>query len=73
MLSWLSVPAVLLLLLTFIPRVVKRTAARWIGDRLVLGVLLGVASATGQLLPAVQLASVGLIVAALFLAVRQQD
>ena len=72
-LSWLSVPAILLMLLAFLPRVVKRTPARWIGDRFVLGVLLAAASAIGQLLPAVQLASIGLIVAGLLLAGRVKD
>lgn len=71
--SWLSEPAVLILLLWLIPRVVKRTASRWIGDRLLLGVLLGVASALDQLLPGVQIVSLGLIAAGLVLAVRQQD
>ncbi|MEJ2457563.1 MAG: hypothetical protein P8Y58_05195 [Novosphingobium sp.] len=72
-LSWLSVPAVLLLLLAFVPRVVKRTAARWIGDRLVFGVLLGIASTFGLLLPAVQIASIGLVVTGLLLAGRRPE
>ncbi|MCJ2186199.1 hypothetical protein [Novosphingobium beihaiensis] len=73
LLSWLSVPAILMLLLGLVPRVVKRTASRWIGDRLLLGVLLSVASALDLLLPGVQVVSIGLIVAGLLLAGRQQN
>lgn len=72
LLSWLSVPTVLMLLLGLIPRVVRPTPARWIGDRLLLGVLLGGSAAFGQLLPGVQIASIGLIAAGLLLGVRQQ-
>lgn len=63
LLSWLSIPLILLMLLALMPRFVKGTAARWIGDRLVLGLILAVAAAAGQLLPAVQLLSIGLIAA----------
>ncbi|KHK91589.1 hypothetical protein [Novosphingobium malaysiense] len=71
--SWLSVPIVFMLLVTLLPRVVSGSAARWIGDRLVLGLALTVVSATGQLLPAVQIISIGLIVTGLLLPARSRD
>ncbi|SFF98914.1 hypothetical protein SAMN05518801_10530 [Novosphingobium sp. CF614] len=72
-LSWLSTPVVLLLLLALLPRVVRGAAVSWIGDRLLLGLALAVGSAAGQLLPVVQIISVGLIVAGLLFPLRSQD
>lgn len=71
--SWLAAPIILLLLLSLIPRVLGGKAATWIGDRLVLGIVLAAASAAGQTLPVVQLASIGLIVAALTLRAQARE
>lgn len=71
--SWLAAPTILMLLLGLLPRVVRGMAATWVGDRLLLGIVLAVAAAVGQLLPAVQLVSIGLIVLGLLMATGPRD
>ena len=69
-LSWLTTPAILMLLIGLLPRVLRGTPALWANDRLVLGLILAVAATVGQVLTVVQLISVGLIVAGLVLPAR---
>lgn len=71
--TWLCTPAILMLLLALLPRMVRGNAGRWIGDRLVLGATLAVASTAGAMLPVVHLLSVALIVAGLLLPTRSPD
>lgn len=72
MVSWLAPPAMLVLLVALMPRVVRGMPSLWMNDRFVLGVLLAIASVAGQLLPAVQLISIGLVVAGLVLPARSR-
>lgn len=71
--SWFCTPAVLILLLALLPRMVRGNVGRWIGDRLVLGVILAGAAAMGTVLPVVQLLSVALIALALLLPAKSPD
>ena len=72
LLSWCAAPAILILLLGLLPKIVNGAAALWIGDRLVLGLVLALASAAGQLLVTTQLISVGLILTGLLFRGRPQ-
>ena len=68
--SWLCAPAILILLLSLLPRMLRGNAKRWIGDRLVLGLVLAGATAAGVVLPVTQLLSVALIVLGLVLSAK---
>lgn len=72
-LSWVSSPVILLLLLALMPRIVRGNPSGWIGDRFMLGIVLAVAALFDQVLPAVQLVSIGFITAGLLLAGRTQN
>lgn len=72
MVSWLATPVMLMLLVALMPRVVRGIPSLWMNDRFVLGALLAIASAAGQLLPAVQLISIGLVVTGLVLPARSR-
>lgn len=71
--SWLCTPAVLILLLALLPRMVRGNAGRWIGDRFLLGLILAAAAAAEVVLPVVQLLSVALIALALLLPAQSAD
>lgn len=71
--SWFATPTILMFLLALMPRVVRGTASMLISDRLLLGLLLAVVSAVGQVLPAVQLISIGLIGAGLLFPAQSRD
>lgn len=71
--SWLATPAILILLLGLLPKFMRGGATTWMVDRLVLGLILAVSSAVGQLLPAVQVISIGLIVVGLVFPLQSRN
>ncbi|HKT86287.1 MAG TPA: hypothetical protein VJQ77_09405 [Novosphingobium sp.] len=72
-LSWIFPPAMLLMLLVLVPSLLAGTAATWIRDRALLGALLALAAALGQLEIMIELLAIGLVLAALFVPMRRQD
>lgn len=73
LISWLYLPAILVALLALIPRVTEDAPAAWMCDRSVLGLVLALASAFGQLRVVVQLLTLGLVIAGLVLPSRRKS
>lgn len=71
--SWLYLPSILVALLALMPRVTQGRLTGWICDRSVLGLILAVAAAFGQVPVAVQLLTLGLVLAGLLLPARRKS
>lgn len=70
-LAWLCVPAILMMIVILLPRVVEGRPRGWISDRALLGLVLAVASAFGQVLLVVRLLCAILLAAALLVPLRR--
>lgn len=60
-------PLMLLLLVRFLPQIVDRSWTRWIGDRALLAVFLGISAALGILVDAVRILAVSILFAGILI------
>jgi len=73
LISWMFPPAVLMMLLAMIPRVVTGTAASLAADRATLGLLLAFAASFGQVEALVEVLAIALIVIGMSLPLRRKN
>lgn len=72
LLSWIFPPAMLMMLLALVPRVVAGPATRLMGDRALLGVVLALAAGFGQVEPLVEVLAIALVVLGMALPLRRK-
>ncbi|WP_395332986.1 hypothetical protein WBP06_06470 [Novosphingobium sp. BL-8H] len=72
LLSWMFPPAMLMMLLALVPRVVAGPATRLMGDRALLGVVLALAAGFGQVEPVVEVLAIALVVLGMALPLRRK-